>query len=1607
MSVGEIEATLRLRDELTAELIRAQQQTKSFGASVTEMAQQAATASATVVRGFRGIESAVGSIISLPGTIRSMVLNPITGGLTSMGAKVTAGVTLPIAGMSAALLKASVNFESGFAGVRKTVDGVNDSMGRLTPTGAAIRQEFRNLAKEVPIALDQLLNIGEIAGQLGVKSKDVVKFTEVIAKIGVTTNLSTEQAAVGLAQLANIMGIAHADFDRLGSTLDRLGSESNATESDILEMSVRLAAAGKIAGLSAADVFGFATALASVGVESEAGGTAFSKVFTQIFEAVKTGSANLLRFAEVAGMSADAFQAMFKRDAAGAIAAFVAGLQKISHEGGNVFDVLRDVEFQDARLKRAILSAAEAGGLLTTSLRTSREEWQANNYLNQEAQQRFQTTASKLTLLWSVIKDVAITLGNALKPALDTAIQLVQTLLVPIRAAAEWFGRLPGPIQLVALSVVGLVAAIGPLMLALSGLIRTFALLSLLSTINVVVGLLSGSAAGATTAVSGLGGALGALASRFPAFGGGLALAVTWLRTGITAILGWLSPLVSVQGAIGLFTSALGGAWSLLGKVAAAALGFVGWPVLLATGFTTLALSIPGVRSLLSNVASIIGSTMSVIKSLAEIIIGSVVGAIASFVSGLIELAANAARAIPGVSKLAQALQVFKDIRTGISEAAAGMREAADAAGKASPHVRELAMWTGVLVAIESGSVAAGIDAFSNAIVGLSNRFKDIHLVNDVVLPLESSIGPANRAAYAIQQAAKRTADYGEMIKKVGPHMSLLREEVARGVVPTKQLAEEWGVSELALEELAKRMQEGSAEAKKFATAQESITASYVPLTAAEKARASTLLALGNSQSEVARYLKVSDAALKVYADGVKNAEAVEKDWKKTHEEWGKATAKVVRDATEAFKAEQRKISEASFGALADQLAAVKEYQEKNLQLGMTGRALQLRQIDVAHKEEIAKLAAKFAIMGALYWAARAQVDKFYQHQRDVANSTTNTIVDRMHLAGFKTRQELQEEAEAAYILWQDMKKNSKLANEAMTADAEKRYKAAKAALRGEAKAWIKFQAEIKGAAHNVAQDIAALLGQGIATGDWSQFQNNLKESLAQFMGAAAAAAVNLVVPGLGTILQPLFKGISDAFLGAIGLGTKGRDVVKEFAASFLKAGDLSKGISGFDRLHQELQKLGAQGEQLWINLTQGVGRNNPAEAARAIDAIRGALDDLNARTQKISEGIKSYITGATTRVDAFFKVFNIDKIRELRKELEGEAPEFDTKGTRVFGAGEQKALEEINRLKREWVNKLGGTREEVQKEYARMGLYAGTAFAQTLREHGLTQALKDTAGMFDQLLALRDQFGFQLEGAAAKFAALYETAKNNADVVQALEGLTQMIRGASDAMFLDQELFSAFGEDAVTQFTRLMERGVDANQALVLMQPTLQQLWEAQQKFGLETDAATQALIDQAVQQGMVGENARDVNEQILDVLKAIAQVLGADLPSAAARFRTELDGLGRVNFTPHIKPIWDPTGNLPYQPPIPGGGIAGGLPQTGPAREPIPQAAGGDWIVRRPTLFLAGEGGHPERATFQPATGRAGGETEVTVVSPIYLDGVKFMEVIAKNAKRLGLVS
>ena len=497
---GTIEAILRLRDEFTGVAKRVATQAQTLGDRLDRS----------------------GAAMSRAGS----ALTPLSIGVAALGV---------------GALKAAIDFESSFAGVIKTVDDATDSMGRLTPVGEELKQSFRDLALEIPVSANELAGIGEVAGQLGIETQNIAGFTETMAKLGVTTNLSAEEAATALARLANVTGLPQTEFERLGSTVVALGNNLATTESEIVMFGQRIAGAGAIAGLSEPQILAIGGAMSSVGIEAEAGGTAVQKALLTMNDAVAAGGAELVRFADLSGQSVEQFAAGWRDNAGAQFTAFVEGL---AAQGDQASAVLKELIGTDQRLQRAFLSLAQSGDTLRNAMSLANVAWVENTALAKEAEIRFQTTSAELTILWNNVKDVAISLGDALLPTLKDAVGFLQESVVPaLRDAAEWFEDLSPASKGLAAGFAALIVVATPVLFTLS---------TMAPLLSVIVGGFAAivpSAAAAGVAVGASGTAAAATRVRFDA------LFVASSRAAVGARAAW----VSMLGPIAWVTAAIVG----------------------------------------------------------------------------------------------------------------------------------------------------------------------------------------------------------------------------------------------------------------------------------------------------------------------------------------------------------------------------------------------------------------------------------------------------------------------------------------------------------------------------------------------------------------------------------------------------------------------------------------------------------------------------------------------------------------------------------------------------------------------------------------------------------------------------------------------------------------------------------------------------------------------------------------------------------------------------------------------------------------------------------------------------------------------------------------
>ena len=213
----EYRLAIKIAGEVEKSLSEATGKTKK---ELREIAKEAALSQVKIDHSFSGaMETLNGPIDSLWDGAMSAVKATAAAVTAAGGASAAAG---------AIVINVGSDFESAFAGVKKTVDGTDEQLSRL-------EEDIREMAKNKPQTAVELSEIAESAGQLGIQTDNIAAFTNTIADLKEATNLGDDGASQ-MAQFANITGMAQDKFDELGSTIVALGNNMATDEQSIVSM---------------------------------------------------------------------------------------------------------------------------------------------------------------------------------------------------------------------------------------------------------------------------------------------------------------------------------------------------------------------------------------------------------------------------------------------------------------------------------------------------------------------------------------------------------------------------------------------------------------------------------------------------------------------------------------------------------------------------------------------------------------------------------------------------------------------------------------------------------------------------------------------------------------------------------------------------------------------------------------------------------------------------------------------------------------------------------------------------------------------------------------------------------------------------------------------------------------------------------------------------------------------------------------------------------------------------------------------------------------------------------------------------------------------------
>ena len=367
-------------------------------------------------------------------------------------------------GIAAGTYAVSIAWERDFANVVRTSGVAGDAVQEL-------RSQFIDLQQTIPVAANDLAEIGALGGQLGIAANDLVEFTSVVARFSATTNLTVDASATAFGRLNALLPDVGGNFESLADSILNVGVNSVATESSITAVAVQISSMGNYAGLTSKEVIGLAGALASIGVAPELARGTITRTFTLIGKAVSGGGEELEKFAKIAGVSSEEFGNAFGTDKFGPIfLKFVNGLDSISASGGDTVKALNDLGITSVRDVPALLrlataanSAGEAGKILNQTLSDASVEKSAGATIEQYGIIAA-TVAAKIQLLQNNFNALLVTIGGGgsiFGGLLDALNGVLQTLT---DIASNPVGNFFLQLGVILTGVIGVLALVGAAM---------------------------------------------------------------------------------------------------------------------------------------------------------------------------------------------------------------------------------------------------------------------------------------------------------------------------------------------------------------------------------------------------------------------------------------------------------------------------------------------------------------------------------------------------------------------------------------------------------------------------------------------------------------------------------------------------------------------------------------------------------------------------------------------------------------------------------------------------------------------------------------------------------------------------------------------------------------------------------------------------------------------------------------------------------------------------------------------------------------------------------------------------------------------------------------
>lgn len=357
-------------------------------------------------------------------------------------------ITAGIGRVVSSAAQAGIAQERAFADVERTAQGTTRSLSEL-------KSAYTELSTTTTTSFADLSKIGTLGAQMNIPTNKLKDFTKAVAEFSTVTGMEVESASTAFGRFGEMMGKLQESapgkgdgYAVLANQIADLGAKSVATEPEIANMAVSIAAQGKSAGFTQNEILALSSTLSSLAIPKEWARGSLQRIFNSINAAAAEGGDKMHTYAQAVGVTDEEFRKLWQDDPN---KVFQGILQNLAGIGDKVekAQAIKDLGFKNVRDVELLSRMSNSIGLYVEQLKEAERASKGTTFIDESMNVIMDTLSAKIEAFQHALQNA----GAAMNSSFMVPFKLLITLATGVVNA---FAKLPAPIQ----AFVGALAAV-------------------------------------------------------------------------------------------------------------------------------------------------------------------------------------------------------------------------------------------------------------------------------------------------------------------------------------------------------------------------------------------------------------------------------------------------------------------------------------------------------------------------------------------------------------------------------------------------------------------------------------------------------------------------------------------------------------------------------------------------------------------------------------------------------------------------------------------------------------------------------------------------------------------------------------------------------------------------------------------------------------------------------------------------------------------------------------------------------------------------------------------------------------------------------------------